>query len=340
MKNMSKVMASLAIGALFVYLAFKNVDAGRVMAIISGVDLRFVALSLAVYVFTQAMRAERWRIMLNASAGREYDFFGVFRIFWIGVFANYVLPARLGEFSRPALMKKVYGASFSKVLGVIVVERLFDLLGQVLLFVLVSLFMPLPGYIRSAGFAIAGIVIVLSAGLAAFRSNASLGERLIVRLLSRFPALAEKTVRMMHSFMEGTRVVGTPSRFIRVLAYTMASWLISSVIILFAVRSMGIALPAPEWLSASLMQVIISLALVIPPPPGFIGTFHYFSKQALEFFGVASDVALSFAVLFHGIQLLIVAAVGAGFLVSIGAGLSALTGGTQEETEERELVKS
>ena len=322
MKTFLKIFFSVMLGAAFIWLACRNVDTGQIFSIISRADISYVLAALAIFLFTQAMRAERWRVLLN-SGGKEYDYFGIFKIFWLGVFANYVFPARLGEFSRPALMKKMYNASFTNVLGIIVVERLFDLLGQVLLFIFVSFFVPLPAYIRSAGYLIAAILSVMVVFLILMKFNLPFVERLISKLLKGFPEFSEKMLRMLRSFIEGLKIIDGPAKFAKVLFYTLASWLVSAVTIMFAVKSMGIELKEP-YISACFMQVVISLALVIPPPPGFIGTFHYFCKEALKYYGVNEDVSFSFAVLFHGIQILTVALLGFAFLISYGLGFKNL----------------
>jgi len=322
MKTFLKIFFSVSLGAAFIWLACRNVDTGRIFSIISKADISFVLAALAIFLFTQLMRAERWRVLLS-SPGKEYDYFGIFKIFWLGVFANYIFPARLGEFSRPVLMKKIYGASFTNTLGMIVVERLFDLLGQVLLFIFVSFFVPLPAYIRSAGYLIAGLLSAAVVVLVIMKVNLPFVERIISKLLKGFPAFSEKLLKMLRSFMEGLKIIDGPAKFAKVFFYTMASWFVSAVTIMFAVKSMGIELKEP-YISACFMQVVISLALVIPPPPGFIGTFHYFCKESLKYYGVNDEISFSFAVLFHGIQILVVAVLGFAFLISYGLGFKNL----------------
>ncbi len=318
------------LGAAFIWLACRNVDTGRIFSIISKADMLYVLAALAIFLFTQAMRAERWRVLLS-SGGKEYDFFGIFKIFWLGVFANYIFPARLGEFSRPALMKKIYKASFTNVLGIVVVERLFDLFGQIILFIFVSFFVPLPAYIRSAGYLIAGLLSFAVFFLILMKLNLPFVESLICKILKGFPEFKERLLRMLRSFVDGLKIIDGPVKFAKVLFYTMSSWLVSAVTIMFAVKSMGIELKEP-YISGCFMQVVISLALVIPPPPGFIGTFHYFCKESLKYYGVNDEISFSFAVLFHGIQLLIVTFLGFVFLISYGLGFKNLMSSESESS--------
>lgn len=45
--------------------------------------------------------------------------------------------------------------------------------------------------------------------------------------------------------------------------------------------------------------VMISIGIMIPSSPGFIGTYHYLCQQGLALFGVAETDALSFAIVLH-----------------------------------------
>jgi uncharacterized membrane protein YbhN (UPF0104 family) len=56
--------------------------------------------------------------------------------------------------------------------------------------------------------------------------------------------------------------------------------------------------------------VVTTLAMLIPSSPGYIGVFHYWAQQALMQFGVASEPAAAFAVLWHTTNYLTLCVVG------------------------------
>jgi hypothetical protein len=52
------------------------------------------------------------------------------------------------------------------------------------------------------------------------------------------------------------------------------------------------------------VAVFTAFATVIPSSPGFVGTYHFFVKTAIGFFGVASATATSFAIVGHAAAML------------------------------------
>jgi len=56
------------------------------------------------------------------------------------------------------------------------------------------------------------------------------------------------------------------------------------------------------------------LGVLIPSSPGYIGTFHFFAMSALAVFGAARETALSYALVSHAMQYLLVTGLGLLFL--------------------------
>jgi len=66
--------------------------------------------------------------------------------------------------------------------------------------------------------------------------------------------------------------------------------------------------------AALFVMVVANLGILIPSSPGYIGTFHFFALSALAVFGVARETALSYAVVSHAMQYLLVTGLGILFL--------------------------
>lgn len=64
------------------------------------------------------------------------------------------------------------------------------------------------------------------------------------------------------------------------------------------------------WHAALVLLVIMTISVVVPSSPGYVGTFHYFSQLSLGLFGVPSEPALSYATLTHAACVLTVFVVG------------------------------
>jgi len=50
--------------------------------------------------------------------------------------------------------------------------------------------------------------------------------------------------------------------------------------------------------------VVTTVGMLVPSSPGYVGVFHYLVTVALVPFGVPKDLALSFALVWHGVNYL------------------------------------
>ncbi|MFQ6000262.1 MAG: lysylphosphatidylglycerol synthase domain-containing protein, partial [Anaerolineae bacterium] len=84
---------------------------------------------------------------------------------------------------------------------------------------------------------------------------------------------------------------------------------------LFLTLAFPIFLSTPMRVVASLfVMVVVNLGILIPSSPGYIGTFHFFAMSALAVFGAPRETALSYAVVSHAMQYLLVTGLGLLFL--------------------------
>lgn len=107
------------------YLLFNGVDINQMIDIIRhNCNYWWIALALAISIFSHVARAMRWRIQLNALNIKVPAYILTLSIF--GTYAvNLVFP-RLGELWRSGWIAQRQKASFTEVLGSMVAERLAD----------------------------------------------------------------------------------------------------------------------------------------------------------------------------------------------------------------------
>src|SRR5437899_4153611 len=73
------------------------------------------------------VRAIRWARLLRES-GMRIGGGDLLEILLLGWFVNSIVPAKLGDLYRSYLVKRRFGLSMSRTVGVVVAERLLDLL--------------------------------------------------------------------------------------------------------------------------------------------------------------------------------------------------------------------
>ncbi len=122
-----KVLLPLALTILLLVYLFRKVNFGEMMEIIShGVDYWWILCAMILSIFSHIIRAARWRLQLNAM-----DIKPPFMALCCSVFGCYALNLifpRLGEIWRCTYIAKRQKASFSKVFGSMVADRLADTL--------------------------------------------------------------------------------------------------------------------------------------------------------------------------------------------------------------------
>ena len=101
------------------------------------VNYTWVWVGVVLGILSHVSRAMRWQL-LTRSMGYKISFMNSFMGVMIGYFANLAIP-RMGEFTRCGVVAKYEQVPFSKLLGTVVTERVFDMIMLLLLTLVVIL---------------------------------------------------------------------------------------------------------------------------------------------------------------------------------------------------------
>ena len=138
---------------------------------------------------------------------------------------------------------------------------------------------------------------------------------------ARFPAgrrLLQGIARHGGHLVEALSLLHSRARMVGLFGLSVAAWACEGAVFAATAAAVGAggAAPAP-WFAAAAG----TLATVIPSTPGHIGTFDYFTAQALAAYGAAPAAAAAFALTVHAV--LWTASTAAGLLWLLGfAGVS------------------
>ncbi len=122
-----KLATGLALSCLFLYLAFKGEDWSVIAEQLRSARYVYFVPMAVVGVYALYARSQRWRLLLEAAAGRPVPMGPIFSASAIGFMANMLLPFRVGELVRPILVSKDTGVSLSTAFATVLVERVLDL---------------------------------------------------------------------------------------------------------------------------------------------------------------------------------------------------------------------
>ena len=145
-----KVLAGLLVAAACLYLAFRKVDFGQMLAAFKQANYWLFIPAMALIFFSHFLRTVRWQYLMAPIAHVRLR--TLFSSLMIGYMANTFLPAHLGEFVRAYLVGKKNPVSGSAVFATIVIERIIDVFTLLILMALTIVVFPFPAWVRKSGY--------------------------------------------------------------------------------------------------------------------------------------------------------------------------------------------
>jgi len=292
-----KTLIGFIISAVLLYLAFRKVDFRLLGDSLK--DARYIWLVPAFFLMLSSVvfRAVRWRYLLRAV--KEVEFVHLFSASAIGLMANNLLPARLGEIARAWVIGEKAGISKTSSFATIVVERVFDGFTVIffLIIVLLSGKMHLPAPMTKIAYAAVSFYVLAVVFLAMLRLNRERTSSFVKALTSRLPAgAAAKTDKLLRSFMEGLTVLKRPRDIAAAGLLSFLVWLPNIIVMHMMIRSSGLE---TSLLATLTVFIIVTFGIMIPSAPGFVGTVQYCFVIGLGLFGVAESRALGISIIYH-----------------------------------------
>jgi uncharacterized protein (TIRG00374 family) len=314
MKLLVNIALSLAMLALCLWLVWPDADQRAKLAT-TFEQLRlaefwpYLTGYLILLVITHFCRAWRWNNLLEP-IGVKLPPGRLLAISSVGFMAILALPARLGEFVRPALIRKKGHVSAAAALGTVAVERIVDGL-LVSLFVFGAFFalrgpgapdwmMPV-AYVALGVFAAATVFLVFALRNAeatcAFAVRVSLLRRLSPRLADR---VQEKLMKLISGFL----VLEDRRNLIVFTLWSLAYWTANGLSMWVLALGFGLELSP---VGAFATMGLVAVGITAPNSPGLVGQYHWLTIKGLSLYlplAVAETEGLAYAIVLHGIQVI------------------------------------
>lgn len=306
----------VALSAALLWWTLHDIHFREVGAALRRSNLALFAGSTAAATAIFAVRARKWRTILDPIAPRV-AFGPLWRSTTIGMMVTNLVPARAGELARAyVLSREVPAVPFSASFASIAVDRLFDALGLFLLMFAAMLDPAFPQGTRIAGQPISALATTGIIALVGVTAALYLVAFFPARIIALFEAFARRVAprfeargkQALSAFCEGLSVLRSPSRFAAVLGWTLVHWLLNAFAFWLGFRAVGIAAP---YSAALLLQGIIAIGVSAPATPGFVGVFEAFARIGLsQVYGVPETQAVTWALGFHLLSFIPVTIIG------------------------------
>ncbi len=352
-----KLTISLIVGILLsiagFYLAFRNVPAKEIIQYFARINYFWILPSFGLILFSFVLRVLRWQIILAPT--KKIDFWAGFHPVMIAFAVNCILPGRVGELARPAILMQQEKVRFSTGLATIAMERAFDISLIISLFLISYPWIELDAdrtmqvgntilnqqlletIVR--GMFQLGIALIAGMLLVSFTWSRTRIIRLILRcpnlLFFLSDRLREKTrhnlcnplVRLLENFASGFATIQSPARILLCLLLSILIWFTAALsYYVFSLGCPGIAISFPEMVA---VMVIICIFIALPSVPGYWGIWEAGGILAMMAFGVSHTDAAGFTLANHALQVLPVILLG--FISAFITGINLLQTPTTTE---------
>jgi glycosyltransferase 2 family protein len=294
-RNALRLTFGIAVSLGCLYFATRGTDWSQVGGVLAEASIGWTLAVALGGVAAVYIRAQRWRILLRP-LGRV-PLYPALSATAIGFGASAVLPFRVGELLRPALLSRHTGIRMTAALSSVMLERLCDVALVVSWLLILSLIYPIPVGLRRLAWIVAAGVAVGFVVLVAMERRRAGAERLLDFVFAPLPARLGRALRpFVLSFLDGIAGLNDRRTVVLVLGYSIYLWSMIALTFLFGLLALDVQVPS--ILATSLATVVTVAAFVfLPQAPGFVGTWQAGCVLALGLFGVPREIAVGYSVL-------------------------------------------
>jgi uncharacterized protein (TIRG00374 family) len=268
----------------------------------------WVITAIALNLLSVVVRSLSWNTTIRQAMPPPHPRFPlVFAAFSVGLFANVVLPGRVGELARVAVLRRHMpgrrGAG-ATLIGSVFAHRMFDLLPALTLIVWVLFTAKLPHW------AITSLIGVLCVGFVLLGFSWATARR-DQTAVDGLGAVRKLIVRMRF----GLAVMRAPLPALTASTFQFAGWVCQLFAVWAAMRAFHIYEPLA---AAGLVLVLMNVATIFPLWPGNVGLVQAAIALPLRQYGVDYPTGIAFGIGLQAIEASVGVGIGLLFLAREG----------------------
>jgi uncharacterized protein (TIRG00374 family) len=303
-KVVSRTMRVVLTAAIFAGLVLfaRKVNWSTTWASITQADRTVLVLAAVVNLASLALKAVRWWIFLRPVGASSL--WMAMRATFAGAGLNNILVANGGEAARVVFVARAAHVQSAKVLATLALERLFELIGYMVLLALSVSFLELPHSIermRPIAWVALGLVVVLLVYLVRRPQSVELpAAETVVGWRAHATAYMKQLARTIGE-------ISTGPRFVAALALSVGIWAMQVWTYALTARSADFNLPLVGTVAALLA---VNLGFAVRATPGNVGVFQAMYALTAVGFGMDKDRAIAVAFLIQTQQIIPITLIG------------------------------
>jgi uncharacterized membrane protein YbhN (UPF0104 family) len=309
------LLVALAAGGVGSLLWFRGPDWTTVGHELAAMRWTWALGAVGFNLASAIARGLAWRtVVVRAVAPPHPRTLDVFSAFFVGIFANGVLPGRVGEVARVGVLVRRMPSRpglWPALLGSVVAHRLLEAFPSVGLIVWVLIAARVPGWGHTALLSVlGGACALLALGLLAARRHEH--ER---------PLEAGRLRLAVARVRQGLGVLRTPRAAAVATGLQTLAWVLQLLAVWVAMRAFGLSLPIA---AAGVVLALMNVALILPLWPGNVGLQQAAIALPLLAYGVAYALGFAYGIGLQAIESSVGYVLGAVFLAREGLTLAGL----------------
>ncbi len=303
-KNIFNYILSLGLSIIFLYIAFYDVNFGKILGILSRASIFWIVVMVIAMLFSHYLRAVRWKVILH-SVKPDTKIINLFGALMVGYGVNCVIP-RVGEVSRAVVLGKWEKLSRSSMFGTVILERVIDIifLG---LSVIISVFIWSTDLYANFPWLKSTLYITLI-----FMALVILFLYLLIKFKEKFYGLIIKTIGKVSdkiaqkaAYIFNMLTLGFASlkgikNYVYTLILSVAIMLVYALNAYIGFYILGMQNIHNVTYGMAWVLMSISAIGVVIPTPGAIGSYEALCKAVLVLlFGFGDSISLAYALVTH-----------------------------------------
>lgn len=303
-RHLTRVVRLCFTGIILVMLVVfaTKVNWHSTWAAIQDSSISILLLAAAVNLFSLGLKGVRWWIFLRPIGAPSL--FLALRATFAGAGLNNVLVANSGEAARVIFVSRAAHITSAKVLATLALERLFELIGYVVMLALAVSFLPLPPVLeRTRPFAWFALALIAGFLIYLVRRPES-PDQIIASTEIGWRA---KTRQYGRRFMQALAGISTGPRFGAALALSVAIWALQLATYALTAEAAHFPIPLVGTVAAILA---VNIGFAIRATPGNVGVFQMLYAATTTAFGLDENQAIAVAFLIQTQQILPVTILG------------------------------
>jgi len=275
------------------------------------VKWQWVVVAIALNLLSVVVRALAWTIVIHSAmpSPRPGPLL-VFSAFSVGLFANAVLPGRIGELARVAVLtRKLHRrkGAWATLVGTVFAHRVFDVVPVLLLVVYVVATANIPNSARASLLFVIGVGV----GLFAFAFASARRPHALA------PEGSGPVRRVLAMGRQGLGVMRSPVGAAGAIFFQISGWICQLLAVWTAMRAFDIHSPLP---AAGVVLLLMNVVTIFPFWPGNVGLVQVAIASALVGYGVAYGTGIAYGFGLQAIEASV--GIGVGLLFLAREGLS------------------